>query len=197
MIKSSAGKNWTVFLSIMLFILACAIAWLSTVELIDSNIILPVRHSVQFAYPFLLLAMVARPLQQLLRKPWTAKLLKRRRLIGVAFAGAMTAHLILIAFRILVYAGTDLPNAQPDHWRRRLRDAVPDVHHVFRRPYACSGSETLETPASHRPGLRRTDIRGAAYARGNHRVRIPETRRADADRNSYPGGSVAAIASAR
>ena len=99
MIKSSAGKNWTVFLSIMLFILACAIAWLSTVELIDSNIILPVRHSVQFAYPFLLLAMVARPLQQLLRKPWTAKLLKRRRLIGVAFAGAMTAHLILIAFR--------------------------------------------------------------------------------------------------
>lgn len=99
MIKSSAGRNWAVFLSVMLFILACAVVWLSTVELVDANIIRPVRHSVQFAYPFLLLAMVARPLQQILRKPWTAKLLRRRRLIGVAFAGAMTAHLILIAFR--------------------------------------------------------------------------------------------------
>ena len=99
MIKSSAGKNWAVFLSVMLFILACAAAWLSTVELVDANIIRPVRHSVQAAYPLLLIAMLARPLQQLLKKPWTAKLLRRRRLIGVAFAGAMTAHLILIAFR--------------------------------------------------------------------------------------------------
>ncbi len=99
MIDSSAGKNWAVFLSVMLLILACAVVWLSTVELVDANIIRPVRHSVQFAYPLLLLAMLARPLQQILRKPWTAKLLRRRRLIGVAFAGAMTAHLLLIAFR--------------------------------------------------------------------------------------------------
>lgn len=99
MIESSAARNWAVFLSMMLFILACAAAWLATVELVDANIIRPVRHSVQFAYPFLLLAMIARPLQQLVHKPWTARLLRRRRLIGVAFAGAMTAHLILIIFR--------------------------------------------------------------------------------------------------
>lgn len=99
MIQSSAAKNWAVFLSLVVLILGAAAAWLSTVELVDDNIRLTVRHSVQFAYPFLLLALLARPLKTLLRKPWTAKLLRRRRLLGVAFAGAMTAHLILIAFR--------------------------------------------------------------------------------------------------
>lgn len=99
MAKSTRVENWAAFLGLMLPVIAVSALWLSTVELVDANIILPVRHSVQFAYPFLLLVMVARPLQQMLRQPWTAALLRRRRIIGVAFAGAMTAHLILIAFR--------------------------------------------------------------------------------------------------
>lgn len=99
MSSTTRNENWVAFLTLMLPILAVSAVWLSTVELVDANIILTVRHSVQFAYPFLLVVMVARPLQQLFRKPWTATLLRRRRIIGVAFAGAMTAHLILIAFR--------------------------------------------------------------------------------------------------
>lgn len=74
-------------------------AWLSTVDLVDDNIRLALRHSAQLAYVFLLAVLIARPLQQLLRKPWTAKLLRKRRLLGVAFAGVMTAHLSLIVFR--------------------------------------------------------------------------------------------------
>lgn len=97
--SSTRTENWIVFLTLMLLIIGVSALWLSTVELVDANIILTVRHSVQFAYPFLLVVMLARPLQQLLRQPWTARLLRRRRLIGVAFAGAMTAHLMLIAFR--------------------------------------------------------------------------------------------------
>ena len=197
MIKSSAGKNWTVFLSMMLFILACAVAWLSSVELIDANIIRPVRHSVQFAYPFLLLAMVARPLQQILRKPWTAKLLRRRRLIGVAFAGAMTAHLILIVFSLYLYPGADLSNAKSADRRRCLRDVVSDVHYVVRRPDTCAGPQKMEAAASYWPGLRGANIRGTANHCRDQRVRIPETRCTYADRYSYPGGSVAAIDSAR
>ncbi len=96
---SSSTKNWVVLFVSFFVPIAVAAVWLSGVELVDSNIILPVRHSVQFAYPFLLIIIVARPLQILLRKTWTARLVRARRLLGVAFAGIMSAHLALIAFR--------------------------------------------------------------------------------------------------
>ncbi len=99
MTMSSSAKNWIVLSIAFLLPVGVAAAWLSSVELVDSNIILPLRHSVQFAYPFLLLIIVARPLQVLLRETWTARLVRARRLIGVAFAGIMSAHLALIAFR--------------------------------------------------------------------------------------------------
>ena len=41
----------------------------------------------------------ARPLQALLREPWTAKLLRSRRQWGVAFAGIHLAHLGLIFYK--------------------------------------------------------------------------------------------------
>ena len=106
---SSAGKNWTVFSLLTVLTVGCAAAWLSTVELIDDNIRLTVRHSVQFAYPFLLLVLLARPLQQLLKKPWTATLLKNRRFLGIAFAGVMTGHLLLIIFRFRFSPELDYP----------------------------------------------------------------------------------------
>lgn len=99
MASSSSAKNWIVFFAAFSLTTGVAVAWLATVDLVDANIILTVRRSVQFAYPFLLLVMVARPLQVIFKKPWTAKVLRKRRLIGVAFAGVMTAHLALIAFR--------------------------------------------------------------------------------------------------
>lgn len=108
---SSAGKNWAVFSFLTILTVGSAAAWLSTVELVDDNIRLTVLRSVQFAYPFLLTVLVARPLQQLLRKPWTAKLLRNRRLLGVAFAGVMTAHLLLIIFRFGYSPELDYPTA--------------------------------------------------------------------------------------
>lgn len=96
---SSATRNWTVFFAVALLSAGSAAAWLSIVGPVDDNIRVTLRHSVQLAYVILLVVLLARPLQQLLRKPWSAKLLRNRRLIGVAFAGAMTAHLALIFFR--------------------------------------------------------------------------------------------------
>ena len=73
--------------------------WLLTGEVVDERILVPLRRSVDFAFVLYLIVLVARPLQQLLRKDWTAALLRNRRLIGVAFAAAMTVHLALIAYR--------------------------------------------------------------------------------------------------
>jgi len=96
---SSATRNWVVFLGVASFSMGAAAIWLSIVGPVDDNIRGTLRHSVQLAYVILLVVLLARPLQQLLRKPWSAKLLRNRRLFGVAFAGAMTAHLALILFR--------------------------------------------------------------------------------------------------
>ena len=99
LIKSSAGRNWAVFLSVAVLTVLIAAAWLASVELIDDNIRLTVRHSAKLAFALLIVVIAARPLRQLLQRPWTARLLQNRRLIGVAFAGAMTGHLALIVFR--------------------------------------------------------------------------------------------------
>ena len=60
---------------------------------------MPLRLTAQFAFALYFAVLIARPLQLLLRSDWTAALLRSRRLIGVAFATAMTSHLGLIAFR--------------------------------------------------------------------------------------------------
>ena len=52
------------------------------------------------AFAVLIIAFAARPLQQIMRAPWTAKLLRNRRQIGVGFAGIHTAHFGLILMRI-------------------------------------------------------------------------------------------------
>jgi sulfoxide reductase heme-binding subunit YedZ len=111
MIESSAGKNWTVFALLTLLTAGCGAAWLTTVELIDENIRVAVRHTAQFAYAVFLIVIVVRPLQQLLRKPWAADLLRRRRLLGVAFAGIMTGHLMLIIFRFTYTPELTYPTA--------------------------------------------------------------------------------------
>lgn len=98
-IRSSAAKNWIVFIFAALLTDAIAAAWLVTVPLIDDNIILAVRYSAKPAFALLIIIIAARPLRQILQRPWTAKILQNRRLLGVAFAGVMTGHLALIAFR--------------------------------------------------------------------------------------------------
>ena len=97
--------NWLVFFGVLVLASCVAAGWLASVEPTDENIRLILRESAYFAFLLYLLVLVARPLQQLLRKNWTATLLRNRRLIGVAFAAAMTAHLGLIIYRF---------NSQPD-----------------------------------------------------------------------------------
>ena len=57
------------------------------------------RATGRIAFLVLIAAFAARPLQELVRKPWTAKLLRNRRQLGVAFAGIHTGHLVLILYK--------------------------------------------------------------------------------------------------
>ncbi len=65
-------------------------------EALDSAL----RTTGRVAFVLLIAAFVARPLQDLLRKPWTAKVLRNRRQLGVAFAGIHTGHLVLILYKV-------------------------------------------------------------------------------------------------
>lgn len=92
-------RNWQVFFAAFLLTTTFSVLWLAGGELSDENIRTPMRYSAQLAFVLYLVVLVARPLQQLLRKDWTAALLRNRRLVGVAFAAVMTAHLGLITYR--------------------------------------------------------------------------------------------------
>lgn len=89
----------TFFAAMILTCLAAA-AYLLTTGVTDDSISLALRISGRFAFLILIVAFAARPLQQLLKAPWTAKLLRNRRQLGVAFAGIHTAHFGLILMRI-------------------------------------------------------------------------------------------------
>ncbi len=92
-------QNWQVLLTLLVMLGGASLAALVVGGTGDESIRLPVRATAQLAFVLYLIILVARPLQQLLRKPWTAALLRGRRLVGVAFAAAMTVHLGLLAYR--------------------------------------------------------------------------------------------------
>lgn len=92
-------NNWQVLLASLLLTGVLSIALLVGTPLGDENIRVPMRLTAQIAFGLYLVILVARPLQQLLSKTWTATLLRNRRLIGVAFAAVMTTHLVLIVYR--------------------------------------------------------------------------------------------------
>ena len=92
-------QNWQVFVSAFLLAGGISVLWLISTPMTDDDIRIPIRHTAQIAFALYIVVLVARPLQQLLRMDWTAALLRKRRLIGVAFASVMTAHLGLIAYR--------------------------------------------------------------------------------------------------
>ena len=92
-------QNWQVFLGVVLLLGGVAALFLASVGATDEKIRLTMRESAFVAFALYIVVLVARPLQQLLRKDWTAKLLRNRRLVGVSFAAAMTAHLGLIIYR--------------------------------------------------------------------------------------------------
>ena len=109
MITKSSLRNWNVFFLMVLLTGSAALVWLNSVEMTDANIRVAVRLSAAFAFLFYLVSIATRPLQQLLRKPWSASLLRKRRLFGVAFVGVMTAHLMLIVMRFTATPGLDYP----------------------------------------------------------------------------------------
>jgi DMSO/TMAO reductase YedYZ heme-binding membrane subunit len=87
------------FLGATVLTCVASATYLLTAGIDDESITLALRISGRVAFAVLILAFVARPLQQLLKSPWTARLLRKRRQIGVAFAGIHTAHLGLILMR--------------------------------------------------------------------------------------------------
>lgn len=91
-------QNCLVFAVIFALTGALAVLWLVSGEIDDERIRASMRYSAQFAFALYLVVLVARPLQQLLRKDWTAVLLRNRRLVGVAFTAVMSAHLGLICY---------------------------------------------------------------------------------------------------
>lgn len=97
---TSNRKNWLTFVSAMLLTGSIAATWLNSAGLNDESLRIVIRHSGQTAFLIYLVIVVARPLQQLLHTPATAKLLRNRHLIGVAFAGLMTAHLFMIILHV-------------------------------------------------------------------------------------------------
>ena len=92
-------QNWQVLLSMLLLTGGMSGLWIAAVGFTDENIRVPLRYTAWLAFVLYLVVLVARPLQQLLHKDWTATLLRNRRLVGVAFATVMTVHLALIAWR--------------------------------------------------------------------------------------------------
>lgn len=69
------------------------------------------RLSARIAFILLLVIFVARPLQQMLRTPGTARLLRNRRLIGITFAGIHLAHFGVLLVKHYVVVDFDLPEA--------------------------------------------------------------------------------------
>ena len=100
-------QNWQVFLGAFALIGGAAALWLATAGASDEQIRFTMRESAYAAFVLYLVVLLARPLQQLLRKDWTATLLRNRRLVGVSFAAAMTAHLALIFYRFNTQPGLE------------------------------------------------------------------------------------------
>jgi DMSO/TMAO reductase YedYZ heme-binding membrane subunit len=100
MAMSNNQRTATSFLGSTALTGAAAAAYMMVAGADDESIRLALRISGRVAFVILLVVFAARPLQQLLKAPWTAKILRNRRQLGVAFAGIHTAHLGLILMRV-------------------------------------------------------------------------------------------------
>jgi len=100
-LTSGDRRNWAVLAGTLAVTGGAAAAWLAAAGLADHTIRVPIRITAELAFMLYLVVLVARPLQQVLRRSWTAMLLANRRLVGVAFAAVMTSHLGLIVLRFV------------------------------------------------------------------------------------------------
>jgi DMSO/TMAO reductase YedYZ heme-binding membrane subunit len=93
---TSNRKNWTVLISTMLVIGAVVLTILERNGTSDESLSLALRLTAWLSFLIYLIVFVTRPLQQVLKSPMTAKMLKNRRYFGIAMAGAFSVHLMLI-----------------------------------------------------------------------------------------------------
>lgn len=100
MALTSNQRTAATFLGAMVVTCLVAATYLLTTGIDDDSISLALRVSARVSFALFIIAFAARPLQQLVRAPWTARLLRNRRLIGVAFAGVHTAHFGLVLMRL-------------------------------------------------------------------------------------------------
>lgn len=96
---TSNQRNWVVFLGSAAITVAVAALYFAVVGVSADAISVTLRSSAHASFTVLLVVFVARPLRQITKTPFTAALLRNRRLLGVAFAGIHTAHLGLILYQ--------------------------------------------------------------------------------------------------
>jgi len=96
---TSNQRNWAVFFTAFVATGLTAIAFFSSVGIDDESSRIALFLSARIAFVILLLIFVARPLHQMFVTPATSKLVRNRRLLGIAFVGIHTAHLGLIIHR--------------------------------------------------------------------------------------------------
>ena len=106
---ASSMKNWKVFISAMALTGIVSFVWYQAVGITDESISTTIRYSGQLAFVIFLAVLVARPLQQLVQADWTAALRRNRRMVGVAFAGVMAAHLVMIVMRLRLTPDLNFP----------------------------------------------------------------------------------------
>ena len=99
---SSSQKNWLVFFAAMGCGLLASFGLLQAAGHTDENVRETLRLTARASFAILLIIFVARPAHQLFTTHFTSQLLSRRRLLGVAFAGMHTAHLVLIFYRLRI-----------------------------------------------------------------------------------------------
>lgn len=99
---SSNQRNWLVFFATLGFGLLASFGLLQAAGYTDENVRETLRLTARASFAILLIVFAARPAHQLFTAHFTSQLLSRRRLLGVAFTGMHTAHLILIFYRLRI-----------------------------------------------------------------------------------------------
>ena len=109
MVSKSSRKTLAVFSAALLAAGLPALYQVQHAGAEAENLQFILRVTARFALLIYLVVFVARPLRQLWPVPTTSKLLRKRRLIGVAFAGIMTVHLAFIGWLWIFVIAKPLP----------------------------------------------------------------------------------------
>jgi len=100
---------WRVFLAAAASIAIAAATYFGVAGTGDEAIVTSIILSGQLAFVLYVLVLLARPLQQIIPSPPVNSLRRNRRFVGVAFAGIMATHLLLIIFRVKQSPDLDFP----------------------------------------------------------------------------------------